>query len=358
MEKVLVTGSLGYIGSVLTEYLKKNYYECIGYDTGFFEDCYLYRPSETSTIIRDLRDFESNDLRNVKAVIHLAGIINDPFGNLDAQKIYDPVRDYTFKIANMCKNKGVKFIFASSCSIYGRGQQGLLDENSPPNPQTLYSLNKLQCEEDLKKISDKNFSPISLRLATLFGMSPRIRFDEAVNMLVGMAVTTGKIILNSDGSAWRPHVHILDVCKAFTRCIDLEYNEEHPLILNVGDTRNNYQIIEIANIIKESVANSEIYFLGNDPKLDKTGLVGDKKIQDGVDVRTYKISFEKIKKYINGFQCDWSLQKGILDMINQLKNYNLTESQFSNINFYRLQKLEYLHKNNLITEDMLWTNKS
>lgn len=357
MGKILVTGSLGYIGSVLTDYLKKKNYDCIGYDIGFFEDCYLYPPPSTKTIIKDLRNFEEDDLKNVDAVIHLAGIINDPFGNLDAQKIYDPVREYTFKIAKMCKDKGIKFIFASSCSVYGKGQQEL-NEDSSVNPQTPYSLNKLQCEEDLRKISDRNFSPIVLRLATLFGMSPRIRFDEAVNMLVGMAVTNGKIILNSDGSAWRPHVHILDVCKAFTKSISLEYNEGNPLIMNVGDTQNNFRIIDIANTIKNEVKGSEIQFLNKNPKLDKTGLVSDKKIQDGVDSRTYKISFEKIKKYIKDFQSDWNIQKGIQHMINELRRLNLTESQFNNINFYRLHKLEYLYKNNFITDNLVWINRS
>lgn len=354
MKRVLVTGSTGYIGSVLTPYLQENGFECIGYDTGFFRDCILYDSKETKTIQKDVRKLEESDLEDIDALIQLAGISNDPFGNLKPEKIYDPTREYSLRIAKLCKKKGVKFIFSSSCSVYGIGKDSLVNEESETNPQTPYSLNKLQVEQDLKQLSDRDFSPICLRLATVFGPSPRLRFDLVVNMLVGMALTRGKIVLNSDGKAWRPHVHILDVCKAFKKSLDLEYNEDLPLILNVGDTENNCQVIDLANMIKDRITGCTINFLNKDPNLDKTGLIKDKKIQDGVDTRTYKVSFDKIGKYLDNFKCDWNLKNGIANLIKVLEDIKLSDIQFKNLNFYRLQKLENLHQQKLLSDDLFW----
>jgi len=237
MKKVLVTGSLGYIGSVLVPYLSEHNFECIGYDTGFFKDCNLYPPGEQRTILKDMRDFTRDDLKGVDAVVHLAAMSNDPLMSLPPETFYEPVRRYSLNTARLCKALGIKFIFASSCSVYGKAGEGMLTEDSEANPQTPYSLNKLQVENDLREISDSDFSPIILRFATAFGLSPRMRFDIVINMLTGMAVTTGKIILNSDGRPWRPFIHVNDMCKAIRYCLDYDQTSDRPLILNVGDTR-------------------------------------------------------------------------------------------------------------------------
>lgn len=354
--KVLVTGCLGYIGSVLIPYLKNLGYDCIGYDTGFFKDCLLYKSNDSITTIGDMRNFDPKILDGVSVVIHLAAISNDPFGDLEPEKIYYPIRDYTIKLAKMCKERGIKFIFPSSCSVYGKCETEMLNEDSPTFPQTPYSINKLQIEEDLEKISDRNFSPIALRLATIFGLSPRIRFDLVINMFIGMALTEQRIILNSDGLPWRPNVHILDVVKAFKQCIELDYSEGNLLIMNVGDDKNNYRVIDLANIVKEKVSGCKIQFLKDKPELDDTGLIKDKKVNDGVDTRTYKVSFQKIIKYLINYKCDWSVERGIEYTINELKRLNLKKSQFKSINFYRLQKIEYLHKNHYISDNLFWNN--
>ena len=352
--KILITGALGYLGSVLSAYLSKNDFECIGYDTGFFRDCALCVPSNQKTIIKDLRDFTYDDLKGIDTVIHLSAISNDPFGNLSLEKIYDPVRAYSLRLAKACKEKGVKFIFASSCSVYGKGA-GISDESSRTFPQTPYSLNKLQIEGDLKEISDRNFSPVILRLATVFGFSPRMRFDTVVNMMVGMALTSRKIVLNSDGKAWRPYLHILDVCRAFECSIKYNVIRNGPLILNTGDTQQNYQIIQVAQMIKEEISDSKIVFLKRGEELTKEEeLIEDRKIQDGVDSRTYQVSFELIKRTFKGFRCDWTLKNGIRSMANDLKKVNLTSGQFSHINFYRLQKMNYLYNNKFISDDLRW----
>ncbi len=350
-----MTGSLGYLGSVLTGYLEQNGFDCLGYDTGFFKDCLFSDPPATPSLIRDARDLEIKDLKGIDALVHLAGISNDPFGNLDAAKVYDPTRTYARKIAKLCKQAGVKFIFASSCSVYGVGDAGLLNESSPTQPQTPYSLNKLQIEQDLSALADRNFSPIALRFATAFGLSPRIRFDLVTNMLTGMAFTTGRIILNSDGTPWRPNVHVLDICKSVRFAIASGNNEGKLLVLNVGDEQNNLQVIDIAKVIQAQLPGCELKFLAQNPELDKEGLVRDRKVKQGVDTRTYKVSFAKIREGFPGFKCDWPLALGVKDMVEVFKARNLTTDQFKNRNFYRLQKIEHLYQSHCLSDDLRWT---
>ena len=351
---ILVTGSLGYIGSVLTQYLKEKGRDVKGMDTGFFKDCTLYNPEASETIFRDVRDFKKDDLRGVDTLVHLAGISNDPFGNINPEKIYDPTREYTKRIAALCKENGTNFIFASSCSVYGKASEQVLTEDSQTNPQTPYSVNKLQIEGDLKELADKDFSPIILRFATAFGLSPRIRFDVFINMFVGMAVSSKQITLNSDGMAWRPNVHVLDICKAIESCSKLDYDSD-ALILNVGDTQENYQIIDIAKMVRDSVSGCVINFLGNSGNYtNEEELIRDRKVPTGVDTRTYKVSFEKIKQVIPGFTCDWPVLKGIKSIAGRLEELSLTKEQFSCEKYYRLQTIEKLHEEGKINDDLFW----
>ena len=265
-KKLLITGCGGYLGSYLIPFiLKQKNYEVIGYDIGFFKGCNLYENPEfeNNLILKDARNLESSDIENCDAVIHLAGISNDPLNKLTSEKVYDPSRHYTMKIAKLCKSLKKKFIFASSCSVYGAAKtNNYLTEDSETNPQTGYSLNKLQIEEDLKMIADKNFFPICLRFATVFGVSSRIRFDVVINMLVGMGLTEGKIKLNSDGEAWRPNLYIEDACSSILHFVEYKRKEddENILILNIGRNDNNLKIIEIANIIRDLIPNSEVKF--------------------------------------------------------------------------------------------------
>lgn len=351
MRKILITGSLGYIGSVLTPFLEAKGYECVGYDVGFFKDCLLYPARETKTIFTDARDMDEEDLKGIDAVVHLAGISNDPLKKLDAAGVYNPTRAYTMRLATMCKKQGIKFIFASSCSVYGLGGEELLTEASSTHPQTGYSLNKLQIEEDLASLSDKNFSPIALRFATVFGPSPRMRFDVVVNMIVGMAFTEGKIIMNSDGTPWRPNLHILDLCGTIWRTIELDYREGKCLILNIGDEANNLQVIQIAKIIQGAVPGCELTFLHKNPELDSEGLIQDRKVHGGTDTRTYKVSFARMRKVL-GMRCGRSVEDGAEEMAEMFRKFPLTKDIFKNPNFYRLQKLESLHEKGLISDEL------
>jgi nucleoside-diphosphate-sugar epimerase len=353
MKKILISGSLGYLGSVLTHSLTESGFDCIGYDPGFFKDTLLYPEYPSNTVFRDARQITEADLKNIDVVVHLAGISNDPVGKLDPALVYDPTRIYAFEIAKMCKKLGVRFIFASSCSIYGLGQDELLTEESEIFPQTGYSLNKLQVEQDLRTLADKDFSPIALRFATVFGHSPRIRFDVVINMLTGMAVANKTIVLNSDGKAWRPNLHIHDVCNAVRCSIEYDYKGGELLVLNVGADENNLQVIDIAKIIQRSIPGCELKFLNENPELDKEGLIRDRKVK-GEDTRTYKVSFEKITKELPGFKCEWNVERGVKDMADKLKDLNLDLATFKSRGFYRLQQLEYLYENGFISDDLYW----
>ena len=354
--RVLITGGLGYLGSELTRDLRSNGFDPVVYDIGFFEACTITEPDQPKLVRRDARDITADDLRDVDAVVHLAAISNDPFGNLSAEEVYDPTRVYARRLAEMCRDMGKRFIFASSCSVYGRGGEDLVDEDSPLFPQTPYSVNKMQIEEDLAELADDSFRPISFRFATAYGMSPRIRFDVYINMLAGMAVARGRIVLNSDGQAWRPNVHILDICQAVRRGLTCEI-PPGGLTLNVGDTADNFRIIEVAECIRAAVPGCELVFLnsaGDALSAEEAELIRDRKVPTGADTRTYRVSFERVLEQLPGFQCEWSVERGILQLVQDLTAANVSPELFSDQRFYRLQYLQGLHDQGRLTSDLRW----
>jgi len=352
-KKILVIGSQGYLGSRLTDYLQERGYICVGVDVGFFKYGVLYYSKPVKMFEREARTLMERDLKGFDVVVQLAGISNDPFGNLRPEVIYDPTRVYAIKIARMCKKLGIRYIFPSSCSLYGIGEVAL-DEESPTNPQTPYSLNKLQIEQDLAALADKTFSPIALRLATVFGISPRIRFDVVINMLCGMAVAQKQVVLNSDGQAWRPHLEIQDACEAFRCCIEWNYQDGKLMVLNVGRNDNNWKILDVARLIKSKVKGCELKIFGQSPENDDDGLVKDRKIHDGVDKRTYQVQFERIHQTLPGFQASWDLDRGVDQLLNDLQYYRLNETNFKQREFYRLQQLEHLYKTKQINDSLFW----
>ena len=355
-ERVLVIGAQGYLGTFLMGLLKDYGYECQGIDTGFFKHGIISDISADQEIIKkDARSLDEKDIMGFDVCIQLAAVSNDPLGNISESDVYDPTRDYALKIAHICKKFGVRYIFPSSCSVYGAAKGlGALTENSQTNPQTGYSLNKLQIEEDLSKISDSSFAPIALRFGTVFGMSPRIRFDLVINMLCGMALTTNKVILNSDGQAWRPHLDIRDACEAIRCCIEYGKKFSGLTILNVGRNDNNLRIIDLANIIIDIIPGTSLEFLNNEEKNEVDDLIKDRKIQDGVDSRTYKVSFDKILIELPEFECQWTVRSGINHLIEELKKANLTEEIFKQRDFYRLQQIEYLYNSHLLDKHLFW----
>jgi nucleoside-diphosphate-sugar epimerase len=357
MKNILITGGNGYLGSVVAPFLTSKGFNCTVFDTGYFENCCLFTPENNFEIVKgDMRLFKESLLDNIDIVVHFSGISNDPLKGLNTKTFFDPTRDYSLELGRLCKKKGIKMIFASSCSVYGKGiPNQYLTERSKVNPQTPYSWNKIQIEQDLTKISDQNFSPILLRFATVFGLSPRLRFDLIINMLAGMAFTKRKIVLNSDGMAWRPVVHINDVAKVIELAINYEYKSDKPLVLNVGHNELNYKVIEIARIIQDLSPQCEIEFLSTNKKLSTTDdVIVDRKIQDGKDSRTYKVNFDKIHELFPHFTLEWTIEKGVKEMMDTFEKINLQQSQFESINYYRLQQMEHLLNSGLINKDLYW----
>ena len=355
MKKILIIGSQGYLGSVLTDYLQELGYYCVGADIGFFQYGVLYAPKKVPMIDKEARTVTEEDIKGFDVVLMLAGISNDPFGNLSYKEVYDPTRDYAIKVAKMCKKVGVRYIFPSSCSVYGDGYDGSqLDENATTNPLTPYSINKLQIEQDLTELADEFFSPIALRFGTVFGVSPRIRLDLVINMLCGMAVAEKRVILNSDGQAWRPHIYIEDVCESFRRSIDWDYNQGELMIFNVGRNDGNIKIIDIAKTIKSEVYGCELQLLDRSSTDAMDDLVKDRKVQDGVDKRTYQVCFDKIHEMLPGFEAKWPVEKGIKKLIKDFEQWKLNQEKFKQRDFYRLQQLEYLYKTDQIDRKLIW----
>lgn len=353
-KKVIITGSLGYVGSVLAPYLLERGYEVRGYDTGFFKDALLYPAPQYETIIKDARDITKEDLRGFDAVVHLAAISNDPLGSMSEEEVYGPTEAYAEAIATICKKNGMDFIFTSSCSVYGAGSGELTDENGPAVPLTPYARNKIAIEKRLAALADDSFNPIALRFSTAYGLSSRMRFDIVINMLVGMAVAKKKIVLNSDGIAWRPFIHVEDMAHTIERAL---VREKAPglTILNAGRTEDNFQIRDIANMVAEALPGTEVSLL-KETQLDmkSTELVRDRKVPDGHDKRTYRVSFERIKTALPAYAPKHTVESTIPAMAKDLIEMGFSENDFGRTGFYRLQRMEELFKEGRIDRTFRW----
>ncbi len=341
--KILVTGNNGYIGSVLiVELLKKNY-EIIGYDIDYFYDCSLIKDNEKliKHISKDIRKISINDLDGVDIVIHLAGLANDPLGDFDPKLTEEINYQATIKLAELCKKKKVKrFIYASSQSMYGISDIGkeLEEDNSEKNPVTAYAKTKWEAEKKIKTLSDDNFTVVMFRPSTVFGASPRLRCDIVYNSLVACAFTTGKIEILSDGTPWRPVIHVKDLCKAFIAGIEAPKELVNGQSFNVGIKNGNYTVKDLAEAAQRVVPGSELVFLNQH-----------------TDPRTYKVSFDKILTVLkNYFKPEWSLDRGGNELVAFFKDFNFSEDDFRNEKVNRLKRLENLIKMNKINNRLEW----
>jgi len=339
--KVLVTGTGGYIGSILGPYLIKQGYEVKGLDTGFYRSGWLFNNGETiypSYINKDLRDIELRDLEGYDAVVHLAELSNDPLGKLNPEITYKINHKGSVRIAELCKKAGIqRFVYASSCSVYGIGTEDYKTEDSELKPQTAYAECKTRVEEDVSKLADDNFSPTFLRNATAYGASPRMRFDIVLNNLAGLAWTTGVIEMISDGMPWRPLVHIKDISKAFCCVLEAPKDAIHNEIFNVGDTEQNFRVKEIAEIVGDAFPGCKITF-------------GD----SGGDNRSYRVSFDKINNRLPGFSCDYTAQRGAQELYKIFNKIDLDAETFNGRPYTRIKQLKYLLKSNQLNEDLYW----
>jgi len=342
--KVLVTGSDGYIGSVLGSILIERGLDVVGVDCGFYRDGWLFNDQRPHplTISKDIRNLTAGDLASFDAVIHLAELSNDPLGAHDPANTYDINHRGSVRLAAAAKEAGVaRFIYASSCSVYGMAEGGAAcNEHSAPNPQTAYANCKVLVEKDVGALASARFSPVFFRNATAFGTSPRMRFDIVLNNLAGFAWTIKEIRMTSDGTPWRPLVHVEDICQAMALALEAPREQVHNEIFNVGDDAQNYNIREIAEIIGEVFEGCKVSFGSH-----------------GGDNRSYRVSFAKIRQHLPGFRCRWTAASGAVQLFDVFKQIGFTKEMFSYRAFTRIEQLKYLLATNQIDEQFYWRTR-
>ena len=337
--KILLTGTEGYIGSLLAPMLMQAGHDIVAVDTGYYKAGWLYNGTELTaqTLNKDIRNLTLEDFQGIEAVVHLAELSNDPTGQLAPNITYDINHQGSVHIAQLAKQAGVRrFVYTSSCSVYGIAE-GELTEESPVNPQTTYAICKTMVEKDVRAMADDRFSPTFLRNATAFGASPRMRFDIVLNNLSGLAWTTKEIKMTSDGTPWRPLVHVLDICKAIACTLEAPRDIIHNQVFNVGDTAYNYQVKDIAQIVADTFPGCQLSFGPSDP-----------------DNRSYRVSFAKINRLLPGFKCEWDAQRGARQLYEIFKQIDMSAQTFTSRGFTRLKQLEYLLRTQQIDRNFFW----
>ena len=341
--KIVLTGCDGYLGSLLGPELLRKGHEVTGIDTGFYREGTLYRTGGTAplTMSKDLRQIAPEDLRGADAVVHLAELSNDPLGQLAPNITYDINHKGSIRLAEIARKAGVRrFVYTSSCSVYGVAESDFVDETSPVNPQTAYAICKTLVERDLKPMAGDQFSPTFLRNSTAYGASPHMRFDIVLNNLSGLAWTTKEIRMTSDGTPWRPLVHGLDICRAIIAVLEAPREAVHNEIFNVGDTKQNYRVKEIAEIVAETFPGCRLSFGAPNP-----------------DNRSYRVSFEKIQKHLPGFRCVWDARRGAQQLYELFKKIDMPPEVFQHRTFTRLKQLEYLIRTKQIDGNFFWNEQ-
>lgn len=341
--KIFLTGSDGYIGTLLAPLLAERGHDVVGLDTGYYREGWLFNdrwlvPGAPRWINKDLREVRASDLEGCDAVVHLAELSNDPLGQHIPEATYAINHRGTLALADAARTAGVpRFVYTSSCSVYGAGSGEFLDEDAPTNPQTAYAQCKVWVERDLEAMADDAFTPTFLRNATAFGASPRMRFDIVLNNLAGLARSYGRIAMVSDGMPWRPLVHVLDACKAIRCSLEAPCEAVHNEVFNVGHNAANYRVHEIAEIVSGVFPGCDLTFGNNDG-----------------DSRSYRVSFDKIHEQLPGFSCDYDAQAGARQLHEIFSRIDMGPDVFDARPFTRLQQLKHLLRTQQVEEQLFW----
>jgi nucleoside-diphosphate-sugar epimerase len=339
--RILLTGDKGYIGAVMVPMLTQEGHAVTGLDCDWFEhSAFSATLSEIPSRKKDLRDLEASDLEGFDAVVHLAGLSNDPLGDLNPGLTYDINHLASVQLAKLAKQSGVKrFLFSSSCSMYGAtGGDELLNEENEFRPVTPYARSKVLVEQDVVKLADANFSPTFLRNATAYGVSPRLRFDLVLNNLVAWAFTTGRIYIKSDGTPWRPIVHIEDISRAFIAVLNAPRELVHCQAFNVGRTDENYQIRDLAEIVNETVPGCRVEYA-----------------KDGSpDTRCYRVDFGKITRVLPAFKPQWTARKGAKELYAAVQRVGLQLGDFEGPRYKRISHIQQLLASGRLDANLRW----
>lgn len=338
--RVLVTGHQGYIGTVLTPLLQAHGHEVAGLDTHYYERCrFVGDLPDVASIRKDIRDVVPGDVAGCDAIIHLAGLSNDPLGDYKPQLTEAINEQASIRLARLAKAAGVqRFLFASSCSNYGAGGSDFLTETAPFNPVTPYGVSKVRVEAALAELADADFSPTCLRASTAYGVSPLLRFDLVINNLTAWAFTTGQVYLKSDGTPWRPVVHVEDVALAYVAALHAPRETVHNEAFNVGVTTENYRIHELAELVQDIVPNCRIEYAPD----------------AGPDLRCYRVDCNKIARTLHAFKPQWTARRGIEQLYQTFRRVGLTVEEFEGVRYKRIAHVKHLVADGWLDEDLRW----